>query len=58
MDLTQEGTQRYQRGEEAVAGFDTFLTKNIDDVLDRQHGAERERAILQEHYLVLLLLRW
>jgi hypothetical protein len=48
MNLPQESTERHQRGEDAVAGLDTFLAEEVDDVLDRQHCAAREGAILQE----------
>lgn len=44
----QESPERHHGGEEAVAGLDTCLAEEVDDVLDRQHGAEREGAVLQE----------
>src|SRR5229473_2781019 len=55
--LPQESTKRHQRGEDAVAGLDTFLAEEVDDVLDRQHCAAREGAILQEPLEEVLSLR-
>jgi hypothetical protein len=48
VDLAQEGAQRHQGGEEPLAGLDTFLADEVDDILDRQHGAERKGALLRE----------
>jgi hypothetical protein len=48
VDLTQEGTQRDHRGEDAVGSLDTFLAHEVNAILDRQHGAARAGAVLQE----------
>jgi hypothetical protein len=48
VELAQEGAQRHQRGEEPLAGFDTCLAAEVDDILDHQHSAERSGALLQE----------
>jgi hypothetical protein len=46
--LTQEGPERDYWGKDAVIGLDTVLAHEIDNVLNRQHGAEWAGALLEE----------